>query len=51
MPRMLADLDDLPLVRYPHTILLERIWELRHVLTAYDAAYVWRSRKLSPSRS
>jgi predicted nucleic acid-binding protein len=38
--RALADLDDLPLVRYPHTLLLERIWELRHILTAYDGAYV-----------
>jgi len=26
--------------RYPHTSLIERIWELRHNLTAYDAAYV-----------
>lgn len=27
-------------VRYPHVPLLERIWEIRHNLTAYDAAYV-----------
>ena len=26
--------------RYPHDVLLERIWELRANLTAYDAAYV-----------
>lgn len=36
----LADLTDLPLRRYPHDILLPRIWELRKNLTAYDAAYV-----------
>lgn len=29
-----------PLRRYSHDVLLERIWELRHNLTAYDAAYV-----------
>jgi predicted nucleic acid-binding protein len=36
----LGDLSDLPLSRYPHDLLLPRIWELRHNLTAYDAAYV-----------
>jgi predicted nucleic acid-binding protein len=36
----LDDLADLPLVRYPHDLLLPRIWELRHTLTAYDGAYV-----------
>ena len=36
----LADLADLPLKRYPHFVLLPRIWELRHKLTAYDAAYL-----------
>jgi len=29
-----------PLTRYPHTVLLPRIWELRHNFTAYDAAYL-----------
>lgn len=33
-------LRDFPLRRYPHDVLLERVWELRHNLTAYDAAYV-----------
>jgi len=28
------------LKRYPHDILLERMWELRHNFTAYDAAYI-----------
>jgi predicted nucleic acid-binding protein len=36
----LEDLADLPLERYPHELLLPRIWALRHNLTAYDAAYV-----------
>lgn len=36
----LEDLADFPLRRYPHDILLPRIWALRHNLTAYDAAYV-----------
>ena len=33
-------LADFPLNRYPHALLLPRIWELRANLTAYDAAYV-----------
>lgn len=33
-------LNDLPLRRYPHRLLLPRVWELRRNLTAYDAAYV-----------
>lgn len=36
----LDDFIALPITRYPHDILLHRIWELRHNLTAYDAAYV-----------
>ena len=36
----MQDLLDLPLTRYPHDLLLWRIWDLRHALTAYDAAYV-----------
>ncbi len=36
----LEDLADLPLARYPHDVLLPRIWELRRAITAYDAAYV-----------
>ncbi len=36
----LDDLADLRLRRYPHDLLLPRLWELRHNLTAYDAAYV-----------
>ena len=33
-------LRDTRFVRYPHTALTERIWELRENLTAYDAAYI-----------
>lgn len=36
----LEDLVDLPLTRYPHDLFLPRIWELRHNVTAYDAAYL-----------
>ena len=36
----LVDLGSLPIERYPHGELLERIWQLRDSLTAYDAAYV-----------
>ena len=36
----LEDLRDIPLVRHSHTILLDRIWQLRDNFTAYDAAYV-----------
>ena len=36
----LEDLRDLDLNRYPHDVLLGRIWELRHNASAYDAAYL-----------
>jgi predicted nucleic acid-binding protein len=36
----LADLADLPLHRYPHDFLLQRVWDLRNNFTAYDAVYV-----------
>ena len=35
-----TDFRDLALVRYPHIALSDRIWELRHNVTAYDAAFV-----------
>jgi predicted nucleic acid-binding protein len=35
-----ADLADLPLRRSSHVSFLHRIWELRHVVTPYDAAYI-----------
>lgn len=36
----LADLADLAINRYPHDVLIPRVWQLRATLTAYDAAYV-----------
>ncbi len=36
----LQDLADLSMTRHHHTLLLERIWQLRQNFTAYDAAYV-----------
>lgn len=35
-----ADLLVLRVLRHPHLDLVERIWELRHNVSAYDAAYV-----------
>jgi predicted nucleic acid-binding protein len=37
---LLDDLRATPLTRYPHDILLSRIWELRGNASAYDAAYI-----------
>ncbi|HET7912610.1 MAG TPA: type II toxin-antitoxin system VapC family toxin [Pseudolabrys sp.] len=36
----LADLADFPIRRYPHDLLLMRVWELRNNFTAYDGVYV-----------
>lgn len=36
----LDDFARMPLARYPHDLMLPRIWELRDNLSAYDAAYV-----------
>jgi predicted nucleic acid-binding protein len=36
----LQDLMSLRVNRYPHVLLLPRIWQLRNNLSAYDAAYV-----------
>lgn len=36
----LIDFADLPIERYPHTLFLPRIWELRDNVTAYDAVYI-----------
>jgi predicted nucleic acid-binding protein len=38
--QLLAGLAALPAERYAHTPLVERIWELRHNFTAYDATYI-----------
>jgi predicted nucleic acid-binding protein len=34
------DLHDLPILRYPYDPFLQRTWELRHNVTAYDAVYI-----------
>jgi predicted nucleic acid-binding protein len=36
----LRDLSDLPVERWPHTVLLPRLWDHHDNLTAYDAAYL-----------
>ena len=36
----LNDYLDLPISRYPHDLMLGRVWELRRNFTAYDAAYI-----------
>jgi len=36
----LKDLADMPIHRYPHAVLLPRVWQLRGSLSAYDASYV-----------
>lgn len=38
--KALADFRDLPVVRYTHALLLDRVWGLRQNATAYDAAYL-----------
>ncbi len=35
-----SDFAELAVVRYPHQPLSDRVWELRHNLTAYDATFV-----------
>lgn len=36
----LDDFLQIPLMRYPHDVVLRRVWQLRQNLTAYDAVYV-----------
>jgi predicted nucleic acid-binding protein len=36
----LEDLAALDVARYPHDVLLPRVWELRRTVTAYDGAYL-----------
>jgi predicted nucleic acid-binding protein len=40
------DLLDVRITRYPHALLLPRIWQLRHNFSAYDAAYIALAEKL-----
>jgi predicted nucleic acid-binding protein len=41
-----TDFADLTIVRYPHHPLADRVWALRHNLTAYDATFVALSEAL-----
>jgi predicted nucleic acid-binding protein len=40
------DLQNLRVTRYPHLVLLPRIWQLRHNFSGYDAAYIVLAEKL-----
>ncbi|MGH7868432.1 MAG: type II toxin-antitoxin system VapC family toxin, partial [Candidatus Dormibacteraceae bacterium] len=42
----LQRLGQLPIHRHRHSLLLSRVWELRHNVTAYDAIYVALAEKL-----
>jgi predicted nucleic acid-binding protein len=42
----IGDLLDLRVTRYPHVLLLPRVWQLRHNVSAYDAAYIALAEKL-----
>lgn len=43
---VVQDLEALRITRYPHFVMLGRVWELRDKLSAYDAAYVVLAEKL-----
>jgi predicted nucleic acid-binding protein len=38
---------DLRIARYPHAVFLPRIWQLRHHVSAYDAAYIALAEQLN----
>ena len=42
----IEDLLDLRITRYPHDVLLSRIWQLRHNFSAYEAAYITLAEEL-----
>jgi predicted nucleic acid-binding protein len=42
----MQDLEAMRISRYPHFALLQRIWQLRYNLSAYDAAYIALAEKL-----
>lgn len=44
--KAIRDLLDLRITRYPHFVLVPRIWQLRHNFSAYDAANVVLAEKL-----
>ena len=45
----LDDYLDMVLFRYPHDMLLPRVWELRNNFTAYDAVYIALAEALEAS--
>jgi predicted nucleic acid-binding protein len=44
-----GDLADFPVDRHSHVVLLPRVWQLRHALTAYDATYLALAEALDAS--
>ena len=46
VPRALSHLTGFPIRRMPLAPLLDRMWALRHNITAYDAAYVALAERL-----
>ncbi len=42
----IRDLLDLRIARYPHYVLLPQIWQRRHNLSTYDAAYIVLAERL-----
>ena len=46
MRSTIRDLLNLRITRYHHLVLLPRIWQLRHNLSAYDTAYIALAEKL-----
>lgn len=42
-----TDFADLRLIRFPHAPLSDRVWELRHNLSAYDATFIALAEALS----
>ena len=34
------DFADFPLTRYPHFVFLQRVWQMRDEVSAYDTAYL-----------
>lgn len=49
VPNALAHLAGFPIRRMPLPPLLRRMWELRHNITVYDAAYVALAERLNTS--
>jgi predicted nucleic acid-binding protein len=46
---VLSDLLEFPMQRHPHGVLMQRVWALRHNLSAYDAVYLALAESLDAS--